>query len=167
MGYFVKSKKINILLTESQQKEIFDIWMNPSDEMKKNNFALTILSPVFNAEQTIYNEKKCTNVKDILDLIGFDYEEKKKGLKLKSHHAKWRHQKDLFVAIAPILTIGSFMTLRGEDGDLIGFFFNGKELIEYSSYEELTKLESTFKLKKDLENNLPNNKEKVNSTIKI
>src|SRR5579875_2661658 len=116
MGYYVKSKKINIILNEEQQKKIFDIWMNPSEEMKKNNIALSLLSPIFNGENTLESNEKCHNVKDILDMIGFDFEEKKNGLKLKSHHAKWRHQKNLFEAIAPILNPGSFMTLRGEDG---------------------------------------------------
>jgi hypothetical protein len=160
MGYYVKSKKINITLSEAQQNEVFNIWMNPSEELKQNNSGIAILSPVFNAEHAIHNPYKCTNVKEILDMIGIDYEEKKDGLKLKSHHAKWGHQKDLFSAIAPVITPGNFMTLRGEDGELIGFFFNGKDLIEYSSYDELEKLETPFKLKKDLDKNL-SKKDKV------
>ena len=154
MGYFVKSKKINVTLSEEQQNKIFDIWMNPTEEMKQNNFALAILSPVFNAEHAIHNPNKCTNIKDILDMIGISYEEKKNGLKLKSHHAKWSHQKDLFIAVAPVITPGEFMTFRGEDGEFIGFFFNGKDLIDYSSYDELEKLQTPFILKKSLDKSL-------------
>lgn len=91
-------------------------------------------------------------------MIGIVYEEKKNGVKLKSHEGKWRHQEDLFSAIAPIFTPGNFMTFRGEDGALIGFFFNGNEMINYASYDELKKLEATFVLKRDLEENLTENK---------
>lgn len=154
MGYFVKSKKINITLSEEQQNKAFDIWMNPSEDMRNNNYALAILSPVFNAEHAIHNPHKCNNIQDILNMVGIDYEEKKNGLKLKSHHAKWGHQKDLFRAIAHVITPGNFMTLRGEDGAIIGFFFNGKELIDYASYDELEKLEAPFKLKKNLDKSL-------------
>jgi hypothetical protein len=167
MGYFVKSKKINIILNEEQQKKIFDIWMNPSEEMKKKNLALALLSPVFNAEYALDGSEKCKDVKDVLDMIGISYEEKKSGLKLKSHHAKWRHQKDLFEAIAPILNPGSFMTLRGEDGAFIGFFFNGKDLIEYFSYDELSKLEAPFILKKSLDKNLANKNSISKVKIKV
>lgn len=165
MGYFVKSKKINITLSEAQQNKVFNVWMNPSEEMKQKNYALAILSPIFNAEHAIHNSEKCSNIKDILDMVGIDYEEKKNGLKLKSHHAKWGHQKDLFSAIAHIITPGNFMTLRGQDAAIIGFFFNGTNLIDYSSYDELEKLEAPFILKKSLDKSL-STKEKV-SKIKV
>jgi hypothetical protein len=150
MGYVVKSKKFTVTLNEEQQQKMFDIWMNPSEGLKESNWSVNLLYPYFKQEN-------CTDVKGILDMIGISYEEKKKGLKLKAYKSKWRHERNLFDAVAHVITPGEFMTFRGEDGAFIGWFFNGTNILDYGSYDELEKLSKTFEMKKSLDNQLPVN----------
>lgn len=64
-----------------------------------------------------------------------------------------QQQKDFFVSIAHIITPGSHVTWRGEDGAIFGWFFNSK-LIEFDSYQELKKLQEPFEMKASLEKEL-------------
>jgi hypothetical protein len=144
MGYYVKSKKINIVLAEKQQQAVLNMWMNPPSDVQENNFAMRLLPPYF-------KDQNLTTLKEILDMVGITYEDTKKGLKLKSHEGKLRHQRDLFDCIGHILTRGDFLTLRGEDGALMGFFFTGEKLIDYSSYSELKQLCINAKLEGSME----------------
>jgi hypothetical protein len=89
MGYYVKSKKINIVLAEKQQQAVLNMWMNPPSDVQENNFAMRLLPPYF-------KDQNLTTLKEILDMVGITYEDTKKGLKLKSHEGKLRHQRDLF-----------------------------------------------------------------------
>lgn len=140
MGYDITCKKINMILSPEQQNTLYNIWTNPSEEAKEDNFALKVLPQVFRGEY--FNpEEKCHTMKDLLDSIGFLYEETKAGLKIKGAvQQKLRHQRDLFSCAAHLINQGSFMTFRGDDKEVIGFFFNGTQLIDYDSYDQLNKL---------------------------
>lgn len=145
MGYDITCKKINMILNAEQQTAIYDIWTNPTQEQSKDNFALKVLPQVFRGEY--FNpDEKCHDMKDLLNAIGFLYEETKAGLKIKSAlQQKLRHQKDLFSCVAHLITPGSFMTFRGDDKEIIGFFFDGNTLIDYDSYEHLNELSGSNK----------------------
>lgn len=152
MGYYIKAQKINILLNDEQQEKIFNLWMNPTQ--KDIQSAMYLKSYV-----EIFTEKRCANFKDILEYLGFGYETKKKGIKLTRYMARIRGQDELFALAAPIITPGNFITFKGEDGAIMGWFFDGQKVIDYSSNSELMKLINPLKLKEKLENTLSNENE--------
>ncbi len=157
MGYYIKSKKINIVLDEQQQEAIFNIWKNLPTLIKDKKEQMLLRDFVF-----LFSE--CESCEDLLKELHFEIRRTKKGLKLVSYSDKLRNQEKLFDLVGDILTPGSFMTLKGEDGDIFGWFFNGKR-IYFDGYKELKELNLSFEQKKALDDTL---KEiPINKTFKI
>lgn len=161
MGYYIQSQKINMVLDQEQQKQIFNIWMNPSEEIKKENSGLGWLERLCNSNI------ECKNIKEVFDIMHFKYIENEKGLEITYHSGTLRGQLDLFEAVVHIINPGSFTSFMGEDGQFIGLFFNGSEVIDYKSDRELEMLISSITLKNDLEKDLPINNESFQPKMKI
>ncbi len=161
MGYYIQSQKINIVLDNEQQNQIFNRWINPTEELKNNNKGFEWL------ERLVMTHRHCSNIKEIFNIINFKYKENEKGLELTYHSGNLRGQLDIFEAVADILKPNNFMSFMGEDGQFIGLFFNGKEVINYQSDVELEKLSSSFILKNDLDKELPEKNGLSQSKLKI
>jgi hypothetical protein len=149
MGYYIQSQKINIVLDEYQQEQIFNLWTNPSKEIKEEQPGLEWLEKLF------MKDRSCSNIKEIFDMIHIKYVENENGLELTYHSGNLRGQLSLFEAVAHIINPSSFMSFMGEDGSFIGLFFNGSEVIDYKSNRELEMLVSSLTLRNDLEESLP------------
>lgn len=161
MGYYIQSQKIDMVLNQEQQNQIFNIWMNPTPEQKEANPGLDWFAMICQREIT------CKNIKAIFDMINIKYIENEKGLELTYHSGNLRGQLDLFEAVVDIINPHSFMTFMGEDGQFIGLFFNGSEVINYKSDRELEMLMYSITLKNDLEKDLPINHDSPPPKMKI
>jgi hypothetical protein len=158
--YWIETRKVNLSLDESQQKEIFNIWMNPvytSDSYKNK---------VIERFKSHFVKTCCESTKHMLEEIKFVYEEKKKGIKIISFSGRLGNEDELFSRVAHIIKPGSFVTFKGEDGDIFGWFFKG-EIIHYSSYAELKKLLEPFELKKSLDKELSTKEITTKIRIKV
>lgn len=147
MGYYIKSKKINMVLNKSQQERIYKTWSNFNS---LNSFNSTLwMNFIYKKVKESYNK----DITAFLDAIGFEYEKKGERIKIKSIEGKMNNQSHFFKMVEDIITPGNYITLRGEDGAIFGWFFN-QELKEFNNYKELRKLKEPFEFYKMLDKTL-------------
>lgn len=164
MGYYVQSKRINIKLSLEQQEKAVEIWrdifINQPFLMPQDKYYECTWMRIHADEfQKGMQEGKYNKATDFFNELNVSYIQQKNGtLILKEMSAKWRNQSYIFLALENVLTPGSFLTLRGEDGAKFGWFFNGSAgVVEYKNQTELKQLQEKLLLKNKLDTELPIN----------
>jgi hypothetical protein len=99
------------------------------------------------------NSNPQKSITSFLDEANFTYEKKGHNLKITGFAGKLNYQIELFEKIAHLITVGNHITLRGEDGAIFGWFFDGG-LKHFDSYKELKELQQPFLLYKKLNSDL-------------
>lgn len=168
MGYYVNLEYSSVILKNENLKEILTRWKNlNSPEHDDIKYGGTYqggkkIKSHYSWLPEDY-DKEVNSVQDMLDLLGFSFEEVEQGIKIIGYNRKMGQEDVFFNAIADMIDSNQVMRWSGEDGDIFAWTFQGKTLnalneMEYDKVivrEEIKKYNvSEIEAKKEVKENL-------------
>lgn len=163
MSYSREIKASNIVITHEQQEQIFDIWKHYFNQ--KSSFKLPSSlsnlhyqnSKLPDSLSEMYYQNcfvnKSYDFSSFFNSLGIEYKENKNNIKITYFQGTEGEFKFLFELAAKIISEGSYISWKGEDGDRWSWYFDGNVLIDCNK-KECMEYVRAFKEKKEFNKKL-------------
>lgn len=136
MGYYVEITEAHAVIPKENLDEAYRRLcdLNKQDDLKAGGSwqGGRQIGRWFRWMPSDYDET-CSDTADILETVGFDFENSDKGLEI-THYDSKTGDEGLFIAtIADLFLEESYIDWRGEDGEIWRWVFGGGEQMQISS----------------------------------